>query len=145
MKISKTMANLEDKVSIAGGPGDKLFLGGHTEKLIRQYIPDYENDPDYQALIAMRGGHQKKTMEIEEKAERLRKLLKQVPNQNEASQGIALREMGFKIEFICDLLHHGTAWFYNHVKPYVDPHINQGYDLDGAIYEIESRLKIREV
>ena len=93
----------------------------------------------------MRGGHQKKTMEIEEKTERLRKLLKQIPNQNEASQGIALREMGFKIEFICDLFHHGTAWFYNQVKPYVDPHINQDYDLDGAIYEIESRLKIREV
>lgn len=134
---------LMDKCSSNGAkPG---FIAHTGDKplgtVIKPFIIRYTKDSDYRAILKFRD-----VMEVQEyrkhklAVKKLGELMDELP-QSKEFKAARLKEMGLDKIDICCALGISTRWFNSHVRRLVDKGINQEYDLEGAVFDIENRLR----
>lgn len=142
-KVSDHFDNLMDKCFFNGArPGFVEDSGNRSlAAIIRPFIRHYKDDKDYRAIIRFQDDielleYRKHKLAVEE----LGKLMGKFPQSTEF-KAARLKEMGLEKMDICGALQKSTSWFDNHVRRQVDKSIDQGYDLEGAIFDIKNRLE----
>lgn len=144
-EVSDHFDRLLDKCFFNGArPG---FIEDSGDKplgtVIKPFVVRYTKDVDYQAILKFRD-----VMEVQEyrkhklAVKKLGELMDELP-QSKEFKAARLREMGLNKLDICGALGVSTSWFDNHARKLVDKEIDEGYDLEGAVFDIENRLKLR--
>ncbi|WP_346708926.1 hypothetical protein [Limosilactobacillus oris] len=146
-EVSDHFDRLLDKCFFNGArPG---FIEDSGDKplgpVIKPFVVRYTKDIDYQAILKFR-----KIMEINEykkhklAVKKLGELMDELP-QSKEFKAARLREMGLNRMDICCALDETTSWFDNHARKLVDKEVDEGYDLKGAVFDIENRLMLRRM
>lgn len=146
-KVSDHFDRLLDKCFFNGArPG---FIEDSGDKplgtVIKPFVVRHTKDVDYQAILKFRD-----VMEMQEfrkhkaAVKRLGQLMDQLP-QDKEFKAARLKEMGLDKMDICGALGVSTGWFDRHARKLVDKEVDEGYDLKGAVFDIENRLMLRRM
>lgn len=140
-KVNEHYDNLMKLCERAGAT--KELMDGSTplplEKVLDMYVPDWQNNKDYLAILDFRQAlDEAEESQHKQAVEKLRILLRKTPVISKRWQAVNLREAGLSVKEVREVLGISRSFFSNHCRPYVT-HADKEIDLLTLIEDIKDR------